>query len=220
MKLNLPNKLSILRLALIPFFVAAFYWEFPAHFIVAAAIFAFAAFTDFLDGYIARKYNLVTDLGKFLDSTADKVLVLSALVLMVDTGVFSPYSMLGGICTIVVIAREILISCLRMVAAAKGYVMAADKLGKTKTMLQDISIFILIIYEGFEGIWGEHTLRVVYYAGLIIFALSIIMAIVSAVHYFYINAHALDESKAVSKVEHKEEPYAGEEKIENEAIEE
>ena len=97
---------------------------------------------------------------------------------------------------------------------------AADKLGKTKTMLQDISIFILIIYEGFEGIWGEHTLRVVYYAGLIIFALSIIMAIVSAVHYFYINAHALDESKAVSKVEHKEKPSAGEEKIENEAIEE
>lgn len=218
MKLNLPNKLSILRLALIPFFVAAFYWGFPAHFIVAAAIFAFAAFTDFLDGYIARKYNLITDLGKFLDSTADKVLVLSALVLMVDTGVFSPYSMLGSICTIVVIAREILISCLRMVAAAKGYVMAADKLGKTKTMLQDISIFILITYEGFEGIWGEHTLRVIYYAGLIIFALSIIMAIVSAVHYFYINSHALDESKAVSKVEHKEEPSAGEEKIESEAI--
>ena len=216
MKLNLPNKLSILRLILIPFFVAVFYWNFPGHFIVAAGIFAIAAFTDFLDGHIARKYNLVTDLGKFLDSTADKVLVLSALVLMVDTEVF-PY-MYGGICAIVVIAREILISCLRMVAAAKGYVMAADKLGKTKTILQDISIFILIIYEGFEGIWGEHTLRVIYYAGLIIFALSIVMAIVSAVHYFYINSHALDESKAVSKVEHKEEAE-GEKKQESEAIE-
>lgn len=201
MKLNLPNKLSILRLILIPFMVAVFYWDFKGHFIVAAAVFAFAAFTDFLDGHIARKYNLVTDLGKFLDSTADKVLVLSALVLMVDTGVFPKFY--GGVCAIVVIAREILISCLRMVAAAKGYVMAADKLGKTKTILQDISIFILIIYEGFEGIWGEDVIKIVYYAGLLIFACSIVMAIVSAVHYFYINAHALDESKAVSKIEHK-----------------
>lgn len=199
MKLNLPNKLSILRLILIPILVAAFYVDFTGHFLVAAGIFALAAFTDFLDGHIARKYNLITDLGKFLDSTADKVLVLSSLVLMMDTEVI-PYPF-GGVCTIIVIAREILVSCLRMVAAAKGYVMAADRYGKTKTILQDISIFILIAYNGISELFGEQVLKIVHIAGLTMFGLSIIMAIISAAHYFYVNSHALDESKAVSKAE-------------------
>ena len=78
--MNLPNKLTLGRLILIPFFIVAFYLNFTGHYLVALGIFALAAFTDFLDGYIARKYNLVTDLGKFLDPIADKVLVLSALV--------------------------------------------------------------------------------------------------------------------------------------------
>lgn len=201
MKLNLPNKLSILRLVLIPILVAVFYIPFKGHLIVAGGVFALAAFTDFLDGYIARKYNLVTDLGKFLDSTADKVLVLSSLVLMMDLKVI-PYPW-GGICSIIIIAREILISCLRMVAAAKGYVMAADKWGKIKTILQDVSIFILITYRGFEDVFGEKILNIVCIVGMVIFGLSIIMAIVSAVHYFYVNSHALDESKAVTKVENR-----------------
>ena len=203
MKLNLPNKLSILRLILIPVLVAAFYWKsLPGNLIIAGGIFALAAFTDFLDGHIARKYNLVTDLGKFLDSTADKVLVLSSLVLMMDLEVIpSPW---GGICSIIIIAREILISCLRMVAAAKGYVMAADKLGKIKTILQDVSIFILITYKGFEIVLNSQVIKIVQTVGYVIFGLSIVMAIVSAAHYFYVNSHALDESKAVTKVENRE----------------
>ena len=81
--MNLPNKLTLSRIILIPFFIAAFYAPFTGHYFVALAIFAIASFTDFLDGKIARKYNLITDLGKFLDPIADKVLVTSALVIMV-----------------------------------------------------------------------------------------------------------------------------------------
>ena len=76
--MNLPNKLSVLRLCLIPVFMITFYVNFPCHYLVSGLVFAIAACTDFLDGYIARKYNLVTDLGKFLDGCADKVLVLTA----------------------------------------------------------------------------------------------------------------------------------------------
>ncbi|MBO7526018.1 MAG: CDP-diacylglycerol--glycerol-3-phosphate 3-phosphatidyltransferase [Clostridia bacterium] len=142
--MNLPNKISTLRLLLIPVFAAVFYVGFTGHYIVAACVFALAAFTDFLDGYIARKYDLVTDLGKFLDSSADKVLVLAALVFILDANLF-PVVILGGVMTALILAREIMISCLRMIAAAKRVVIAADKLGKIKTVLQDVALIILIV---------------------------------------------------------------------------
>lgn len=188
--MNLPNKLSVLRLLLIPVFVAVFYVNFPYHYLVAAIVFAVAAFTDFLDGHIARKYNLITDLGKFLDSSADKVLVLSALVLLVDAHVIP--GVWAGICCSLVLAREIMISCLRMVSAAKGYVMAADKLGKFKTLLQDLSIIILLVSVEFFGF--DYT-NVLYLIGAGMLALSVIMAVISAVHYFYVNKKALEENK-------------------------
>ncbi len=189
--MNLPNKLSVLRLVLIPVFMAVFYIQFPFHYFVAAAVFALAAFTDFLDGYIARKYNLITDLGKFLDSSADKVLVLVALVLLVDVSILP--TVFGGICVSIVIAREILISCLRMVAAAKGTVMQADKLGKLKTLLQDFAIIFLIIAGSFASF------SVIFWIGAWLLGLSVIMALVSAIHYVYVNKHALDEGKKENK---------------------
>ena len=188
--MNLPNKLSIVRLLLIPVFIAVFYISFSYHYLVAAIVFALAAFTDFLDGYIARKYNLVTDLGKFLDSSADKVLVLTALVLLVDAHIV-PFAW-AGICCSLVLAREIIISCLRMVSAAKGYVMAADKLGKLKTLLQDFSIIILLASVEFFG--NDYT-NVMYLIGAVMLGLSVVMALISAVHYFYSNKKALEDKK-------------------------
>lgn len=183
--MNLPNKLSTLRLILIPVFAAVFYLEFPSHYIVAAAVFAIAAFTDFLDGYIARKYSLVTDLGKFLDSSADKVLVLAALVLAVDAHLI-PY-FIGGVFTAVILAREIMVSCLRMIAAAKGVVMAADKLGKIKTFLQDIGLIVAIL----SGHFGN---AVVTWVGVGILGASVVMTIVSGIHYFIVNGAVLSAS--------------------------
>lgn len=183
--MNLPNKLSILRLILIPVFVTFFYINFPFHYIISAFVFACSAFTDFLDGYIARKYNLVTDLGKFLDASADKVLVLSAMVLLCDAHVV-PY-VWGGIGVGLILAREILISCLRMVAASKGVVMAADKLGKFKTLCQDLTIVILLVGASFVNKAGE----IITYVGYGFFIVAIILTVVSGLHYLIVNRKAL-----------------------------
>ena len=172
--MNLPNKISTLRLLLIPVFAVLFYVDFTGHYFVAAAVFCLAAFTDFLDGYIARKYRLVTDLGKFLDSSADKVLVLSALVLLLDADVIP--KVWGGVMTALILAREIMISCLRMIAAAKKEVIQADKLGKTKTVLQDVALVIIIISGGCDE-------KVLLWTGVGMLAASVIMAVVSGVHY-------------------------------------
>ncbi len=144
--MNLPNKLTILRLIMIPLFVVVFYvTAIPYNYLISAAIFALAAFTDFLDGHIARKYNIVTDLGKFLDPIADKVLVSTALIIMLvpfSGDVILPWY--GGIAVAVILARELIISGFRMVAASKGAVLAADKAGKIKTFVQDVAIIILL----------------------------------------------------------------------------
>lgn len=204
--MNLPNKLSVLRLLLIPVIVVTFYVRFPCHYIVSCALFGTAAFTDFLDGHIARKYNLVTDLGKFLDSSADKVLVLTTLILLLDAGLLTGGlfpSFIGGLCVILILAREILISCLRMVTAAKGVVMAADKLGKLKTILQDVSIvFFLLAGEiGKDGTLYNAFNNVEFAAGLhdgilitalVLFGLAVIMTVVSGVHYVYVYGRDLE----------------------------
>lgn len=186
--MNLPNKLSVLRLILIPVFIAAFYIDFPYNELVAAGVFAASAFTDFLDGKIARKYNLVTDLGKFLDSSADKVLVLSALTVICTAGILPP--VLAGVGVSVIIAREILVSCLRMVAASKGLVMAADKLGKVKTFFQDITILELLVYAALTHTAAAAALK---WTGWALFSLSILLTIASGVNYFVGNAKVLGE---------------------------
>lgn len=148
--MNLPNKLTLIRIFLIPVFGALFYLTIvPYNFAISAGVFALAAFTDFLDGYIARKYNLVTDMGKFLDPIADKVLVSTALILILvpPTGV-AMLPWYAGIMTAVILARELVVSGFRLVAAGKGMVIAADKSGKIKTFLTDVAIvFILISAE-------------------------------------------------------------------------
>lgn len=149
--MNLPNKLTLIRIFMIPVFVAVFYINaIPYNFVISAVIFALAAFTDFLDGHIARKYNLVTDFGKFLDPIADKVLVSTALIVML-----LPYGMVeilpwyGAICVAIIMARELIVSGFRLIAAGKGKVIAADKSGKIKTFLTDIAIVVLLVSASF-----------------------------------------------------------------------
>lgn len=145
--MNLPNKLTILRIIMIPIFTAVFYiTAIPYNYLISAVIFALAASTDFLDGYIARKYNLVTNLGKFLDPIADKVLVSTALIIMLipfGGAVILPWY--AGIAVAIILARELIVSGFRIVAASKGSVLAADMSGKIKTFVQDIAILVLLV---------------------------------------------------------------------------
>ncbi len=143
--MNLPNKLTILRILLVPVYVCAFYlpaWfgvsEDVSHWI-AAIIFVLAGITDSLDGNIARKRNLVTDFGKFMDPIADKLLTCSAMILL------SAFGHLHPIAAILFIGREFVISGFRLVAAKKGVVIAADTLGKWKTVLQIVFIVMLTL---------------------------------------------------------------------------
>lgn len=139
--MNLPNKLSLTRIALIPVMVALMYGNNTLCHLLAAAVFGIAAFTDFLDGHIARKEGIVTDFGKFVDPVADKLLVLSALIMLVQQNL-----MLAWV-VILILARELCVDGLRMVAGSKGMVIAAGKLGKIKTVTQIILILWLMIFR-------------------------------------------------------------------------
>lgn len=137
--MNIANQLTVLRIILIPIFILFFVLEWGYGDIIAAAIFVIASLTDFLDGYLARKYNLVSNFGKIMDPFADKLLVLTALIyLAID------YRIPGWI-VIIIIGRELLVTSLRALAADKGVIVAARKLGKYKTAFQMVSIVFLII---------------------------------------------------------------------------
>ncbi len=202
--MNLPTKLTVLRLIMIPIFVALYLVQFPYHQVVATSVFLLASFTDFLDGYIARKYNMVTDLGKFLDPVADKVLVMSALVLLCVE--FDGYiRTIMVVSTIIILAREFIITGFRTIAAGKNLILAADKMGKMKTVMQMISIiallmtnFVFSFYTAPEvgsyavfPLWGVILLT----AGLVALVFAVLLTIMSAVNYVVKNSHVLKEDQ-------------------------
>lgn len=137
--MNLPNKLTLLRIIMIPVFVVLLYLDFPFNNLVALAVFILASITDTLDGYIARKYNLITDFGKFMDPIADKLLVTAAMQVFVD------WHMMPAWVVIVVVAREFIVSALRLVAANNGRVIAAGWSGKVKTASTMVCICIMLL---------------------------------------------------------------------------
>ncbi len=137
--MNLPNKLTIFRVILIPFFVVLLLFDITAYDKwIALAIFIVASLTDFLDGHIARKYNLVTNFGKFMDPLADKLLVCSAMICLVEL------SRIPAWVVIIIIAREFIISGFRLVASDNGVVIAASYWGKFKTVFQMLMICLMI----------------------------------------------------------------------------
>ncbi|MBU5626296.1 CDP-diacylglycerol--glycerol-3-phosphate 3-phosphatidyltransferase [Oscillibacter sp. MSJ-2] len=137
--MNLPNKLTLLRILLIPVFMAVLYWGFPGAPYVALAIFIAASLTDLLDGKIARKYNLVTDFGKFADPLADKMLVVAAMLWFVENRQMPAWALL------IVIVREFAVSGLRMLASDEGRVIAAGWSGKVKTAATMVCIVLMFL---------------------------------------------------------------------------
>ncbi len=137
--MNTANKLTMLRVIMIPVFLLALYLDFPFNNIIALVIFILASVTDFIDGYIARNFDQVTDFGKFMDPLADKLLVISAMLWFVKVGQMEAWVVL------VVLAREFAVSGLRMVAAPKGIVIAAAWSGKIKTAATMVCICIMLV---------------------------------------------------------------------------
>ena len=219
--MNIPNSLSLARICLIPLFVTAYFLPYEWGVYAAIAIFIICCFTDFLDGFIARKYNMVTDLGKLLDPIADKILVCAALFCVVATnplqyinntlfdvssgfaGTFGSILLTAG--SILILARELLISAVRMTAASKGIVVQANIFGKIKTVMQDVALPLIILLQaekfitfsfgtppGFTGAYPDNSalatfFDVVWLIAVIVFALSVIMTIVSGVIYLVQN---------------------------------
>ena len=179
--MNLPNKLTVLRVILIPFFVVSLMIENGANQTfryVAAAIFIIASLTDMLDGKIARKYNVVTNFGKFMDPLADKLLVCSALICLIQLGQLPAWMV------IIIVSREFIISGFRLVAAEQGIVIAASYWGKFKTTFQMIAVVLMIL--NFEA------LSVV---TLICTWAALILTIISLVDYIAKNHKVLTEGK-------------------------
>ena len=138
--MNLPNKLTMMRVILVPFFLLFLLIDgIPLHGLWALIIFAAASITDALDGHIARSRGLITDFGKFLDPVADKVLVFAALIAFTELGYAS------SVAVVIMMAREFLVSSMRMVAASKGKVIAAGKSGKVKTAVTMVSIVVILL---------------------------------------------------------------------------
>lgn len=142
--MNLPNKLTLLRILLVPLFLVCMYCNFSWHFTAALLLFAAASITDALDGKIARKYNLITTFGKFADPLADKILVLAAFAALADTTAY-PFPVNGIVITIIA-AREFMVSGLRLVTAEKGVVVAAGIWGKLKTAFTMIAIAVMLLW--------------------------------------------------------------------------
>ncbi len=147
--MNLPNKLTLFRIILVPFFVAFLLNPgIPHHYLWAGILFGIAAYTDHLDGKIARKYNQITDFGKFLDPIADKILVVSALVCFVQLGLAPTW------CVLLIIAREFMVTSLRLVAVDNGKVLAANNWGKTKTVSQIIATVFILLFQYIQELIG------------------------------------------------------------------
>ena len=148
-KMNLPNRLTIFRMVLVPLMVAAFSFEgwLPGWNYYAAAIFFIADMTDILDGYIARKHNLVTNFGKLMDPIADKLLFCAAFIMMTYNGMLNP------ILCIIFVGREIIVSGFRLVTANSGKVIAANWLGKLKSGLQVVAILATLLGNPIFSIW-------------------------------------------------------------------
>lgn len=146
--MNLANKLTILRILMIPLFMIVALSDMANAHLYATGIFVLASFTDFLDGYIARNYNMVTKLGKFMDPLADKLLVTAALVCLVQMGDLSSYVV------VIILSREFIVSIFRAVAASEGIVIAASMWGKLKTNSQMIGIVLLLLKNYPFSMWN------------------------------------------------------------------
>ena len=192
--MNLPNKLTLLRFALVPVFMVFMYTQNPYSYLIALVVFAVASFTDFLDGSIARKYNMVTDFGKFMDPLADKLLTTVALI----------YLCLNGMCHEVVIcivlAREFAVSGIRLIAAANpagSKVIAAGMMGKMKTVLQMVASMLGLLAMALMplGLIADSTYNLMANVTNILMWVMAVLTVVSGMQYIVPNFDLIKNAK-------------------------
>lgn len=183
--MNLPNKLTILRVLMIPVFLVFLLtdWGGSAGKWIALAIFILASFTDLLDGYLARKHNLVTNFGKFMDPLADKLLVCSAMICFVELGSLPSWMV------IVIISREFIISGVRLVASDDGVVIAASYWGKFKTTFQMLMVCLLI--ADFPGMLFQAINQIIIW-------IALILTVISLIDYIYKNKDVFNRNEIIS----------------------
>ena len=185
--MNLPNKLTLLRIFLVPVFVALMLLE---HSLAGLIVFVMASLTDFLDGQIARKYNLITTFGKLMDPLADKILVMSAMLLFVQFGHVPAWVV------IIILAREFLVTSLRLIAAGDGVVIAADMWGKVKTVTQMVWILCTLLWmvldsaNLFSSVFFE---SIMLWLIFLLMVLSVFFSILSGANYVYKNRGFFDK---------------------------
>ena len=199
--MNLPNKLTVARIIMVPFFVVFLVnVTIPHHFLIAGLIFALASFTDLLDGKIARKRNLVTNFGKFLDPLADKILVISALVCFVNLGLAELWVVL------IIIAREFMVTSIRLIAVNTGEVIAANIWGKAKTVSQMVAIVGILIMQYLQELINLSVMpsftvgqfsssTVFWFAGNVLVGISTLFTIISGAIYLKQNWNLFKNSK-------------------------
>ncbi|MDE5564682.1 MAG: CDP-diacylglycerol--glycerol-3-phosphate 3-phosphatidyltransferase [Oscillospiraceae bacterium] len=185
--MNLPNKLTLLRIILVPVFLVCMYMQFPFHLTAALVIFALASITDALDGNIARKNNLVTTFGKFADPLADKILVLAAFASLADVDTAPVGGIVNGIVVTIIAAREFMVSGLRLVTAEKGVVVAAGIWGKLKTAFTMVSIVVLLlvqaVFADFGVLCDGGTTAVLFIGMTVLVWISVVLTIISGAVY-------------------------------------
>ncbi|HYY27512.1 MAG TPA: CDP-diacylglycerol--glycerol-3-phosphate 3-phosphatidyltransferase [Chthoniobacterales bacterium] len=180
--MTIPNQLTILRLALTVPFVAALSLQFPGSKLLAFGLFVASSFTDCADGYIARKYKQISDFGKLMDPLVDKIMTMSAFVCLVSLGSIPAWAV------IVILSREFLITGLRMIAASRGKVLPAERLGKLKTVWQIVTILYLLllvsVVEEFGGVIPRTTITRLNAVALILILLTVVLTLWSGAAYF------------------------------------
>ena len=196
--MNLPNKITLSRIILLPVFLAVGLIAFPGNYFVAAGLFILLAVTDFLDGYIARKNNIVTNLGKFLDPIADKLLCTTGLLLMIvgDNPIIpNPF---GIICVFIILLRDYAVTGLRQIAQLKGVIIPADKLGKIKANFQYVMTVLGFVVAGLfaiESIADSVVLDVINYIFYGLVGITTLIVLISGILYLVKNAAVFAEEK-------------------------
>ena len=168
--MNLPNKLTVARVCMVPLFMVALMLNTEVSRVVASVIFALASFTDMLDGKIARKYNLITNFGKLMDPLADKILTAAAMVCLVELGDLAAWIV------VIILFREYAITGLRSVAASENIVVAANIWGKVKTVCQMIALMLLMLKPQIVALCGVNL-------GLILMYVALLLTVYSGVDY-------------------------------------
>ncbi len=191
--MNTPNKLTVLRIFMTPLFMAAMLINFPHHYLVALVLFAAASITDLIDGKMARKYNLITDFGKFLDPLADKMLTTAAYLAFISLGIGKGITWI----TFIVLIREFLITSLRLISSGKGVVIAANMWGKAKTVSQMSAIIYVLATQYFLSIISvpETVTIIVSIVTNVVLWISAVLTIISGAVYVNQNKNFIDPTK-------------------------